>query len=33
MIGHGTLAWALDEFLIIKVGDPTLGLLPTKESS
>ena len=26
-IGHGTLAWALDEFLVIKVGDPTLAIL------
>ena len=30
MIGHGTLAWALDEFLVIKVEDPHfLFLLPS----
>ena len=29
-IAHGNLAWALDEFLIIKVEDPTLAILATK---
>ena len=27
---HGTLAWVLDEFLVIKVGDPILVILASK---
>jgi hypothetical protein len=26
----GTLAWALDEFLVTKIGDPTLAILASK---
>ena len=29
-IEHGNLAWALDEFLVIKVEDPTLVILASK---